>query len=134
MKIYNILILEDDIETLSILLKGIHQLNEEIFPKRIGITVFSEYLSVEKYINNLSPDSYDIILLDRDCNLGGSFHALNIEKFGIEKVISISSTPKWNEEAKERGVSRIVLKVFDNLEPFSQKVVEHIKEIISNNL
>lgn len=41
-----------------------------------------------------------MILLDRDCKIAGSFHILDIEKFGVHKIISILSTPR-DEELEE---------------------------------
>lgn len=58
---------------------------------------------------------------------------LDIEKFGPEKIISISSTPTWNEEAKARGVTRIVPKSFSDLEGFAKEVAEEIKNILIKN-
>ena len=81
---------------------------------------------MEDLVNHNTPDRYDVILLDRDCKLGGSFHVLDIEKFGADKVISISSTPTWNEEARARGVKRIIPKSFSDLNGFARDVVSEI--------
>ncbi|PIR89322.1 MAG: hypothetical protein COU07_00275 [Candidatus Harrisonbacteria bacterium CG10_big_fil_rev_8_21_14_0_10_40_38] len=127
-KTKNILILEDDIETLSKLLEEISKLEEEIYPDDIDVTVLSNYKSVEKWINKEESEKYDIILLDRDCKMGGSFHILDIEKFGPDKIISISSTPQWNEEAKKRGIKTIVWKNYENLDAFAKDVGITIRE------
>ena len=58
--------------------------------------------------------------------MAGSFHALDIEGFGVEKIVSISSTPQWNEEVKARGVEKVVFKDFSNLDDFAKKVIEYI--------
>jgi hypothetical protein len=55
---------------------------------------------------------------------------LDFEKFGVDKIISISAIPQWNEEAKERGVKRVVLKDQENIEGFADKVIEEIKKMI----
>lgn len=75
-----------------------------------AVTVFPEHTEVESYLNKLGESSFDIILLDRGCKMCGSFHVLDFEKFGKDKIISISSTPKWNEEAKAAGITRIIPK------------------------
>lgn len=134
MKTIRILILEDDLETISILISKLQILQDELENKdpasTFAVTVLAEYTQVEEYINN-KENKYDIVLLDRDCKAGGSFHVLNIEKIGSDKIISISSTPPYNEEAKQRGVKRIVWKDFNNLDIFSDKVISEIKELIS---
>ena len=70
------------------------------------------------------------ILLDRDCKSCGSFHVLDFEKFGTEKIISISAIPEWNEEARERGVKKMILKDHDHIEDFADKVAEEIGKMI----
>lgn len=98
-----ILILEDDILTLATLLQKIHLLEEELLennpPKDIAITILSEYTQVEEYLNKTNHIKFDVILLDRDCKACGSFHCLDFEKYGKDKIISISTTPQWNKEA-----------------------------------
>jgi hypothetical protein len=128
---FRILILEDDLRTLSFLINRIGQLEEKLKNADIAVTVLSEYTQVEEYINNTKMD-FDVILLDRDCKSCGSFHVLDFEKFGTDKIISISGIPEWNEEAKNRGVKRIVLKNYDHIEDFVDKVVKEIEKIIKN--
>ena len=129
MKTFRILILEDDIQTISILTKKIIQIEAELKEGDIAVTVLSEYTQVEEYINNTKTD-FDVILLDRDCKACGSFHVLNFDKFGVDKIISISAIPEWNKEARERGVTRVVLKDLINLEKFADNVSGEIKRII----
>ena len=121
------LILEDDIETLSVLLKGLRGLEENLEsstpPQNLALTILSECTQVEEYINKCDKDRFDIILLDRDCKSGGSFHTLDIEKIGAEKIIGISGMPNYNEELKKRGVTKIIDKTLDDLETFTQKVI-----------
>ena len=128
MNTIRILILEDDLETLSILLGQIKQLEDELKDADFAVTVLSEYTQVEEYINNTKMD-FDIILLDRDCKVCGSFHCLDFKKFGVDKIISISAIPEWNEEARKRGVKRIILKEHDRIEEFADRVVMEIKSM-----
>ena len=133
MKLKRVLILEDDLETVSILFKKLADLENELMKSdnkvEFPVTVLSEYTDVEQLINGQNPNKYDIILLDRDCKIAGSFHVLDIEKFGVDKVISISSTPPYNEDAKLRGVSRVVHKDYANLNSFADSVINHIREL-----
>lgn len=134
MKTIKILILEDDLKTLAVLLDKISMLEEDLQNKNYGdiaVTVLSEYTQVEEYINKLEKPNFDIILLDRDCKAGGSFHVLNLDKFDKDKIISISSVPEYNEAAKDMGIKKVVWKDYDNLEMFADKVIGEIKEIFS---
>jgi hypothetical protein len=112
-------------------MKELHSLEGQFLPMSLDVTVLSTYESVEKLINPQEAGAYDVILLDRDCKLCGSFHVLDIEKFGPEKVISISSTPTWSEEAKNRGVKRVVYKSFSDLEGFAKKVSREVKHLLN---
>ena len=123
MKTIKILILEDDLEVLSIIFKKLFQTEYEFLP-----VVLSTYEQVEEFINK-SNLNFDVILLDRDCGLGGSFHILDIEKFGPEKVIGISSIPEYNNELVKRGVNKIVHKSHEDLEQFGEDLVLMIKKI-----
>lgn len=134
MKLKRILILEDDLETVSVLLGKLANLENELMKSdnkvEFPVTVLSEYTDVEQLVNNQNPNKFDIILLDRDCKIAGSFHVLDIEKFGVGKVISISSTPPYNEDAKQRGVARVVHKDYSNLNVFADSVIAYIKEMV----
>lgn len=132
MKTVRILILEDDLETLSVLLSKFNSLEKKLSwgSNDIAVTVLSEYTQVEEYINNTKMP-FDIILLDRDCKAGGSFHTLNFDKFDVDKIISISSVPEYNENAKLKGVTRIVYKDYKDLENFANKVIDEIQEILT---
>lgn len=134
MKTIRILILEDDLKTLAVLLDKISKLEDDLIGKNYGdiaVTVLSEYTQVEEYINELGKPGFDIILLDRDCKAGGSFHVLNLDKFDKDKIISISSVPEYNETAKNMGISKVIWKDYDNLERFSDKVIDGIKTAFS---
>jgi len=126
-----ILILEDDLKTIEALMGKLAVLEEAIYSKDLAVTVLAEYTQVEEYVNKKNAQDFDIILLDRDCKACGSFHVLDFAKFGVDKIISISSTPEWNEEAKARGVTRIVHKDYENLDLFADKVIEQIKILIT---
>src|SRR3989344_8904858 len=102
-----ILILEDNLKVLSRILDGLFELEQDQ-PFDFSIIVLTNYQQVEDYVNNNPKAQFDIILLDRDCKLNNSFHVLNIERFGADKVIAISSVPEYNQEAKQRGVKRVV--------------------------
>ena len=130
MRTINLLILEDDLLTLSALLKGLSDLESDSFD--IGVTILSNYKDVEELVNQSGPDKYDIILLDRDCKLAGSFHVLDLERFGVEKVISISSIPDYNAQAQERGVKHVVWKDFTNLDAFTKDVMAKVQELIQS--
>lgn len=133
MQTYKILILEDDFEAVSKIMAELYNLEGHFAPYDFDVTVLSSSDQVKKLINPQDKDAYDVILLDRDCKIQGSFHDLDIAKFGPEKIISISSTPTWNEEAKARGVTRIVPKSFSDLEGFAKNVVGEIRYILLNN-
>ena len=125
----NILILEDNHKAVSKILEKLAILEEEQ-PFDFSTVILSNFLQVQEFINNNGKIDFDIILLDRDCKLGGSFHVLDIERFGAEKVIAISSVPDFNEEAKKRGVKRVVLKDNANLEGFSVAVIKEVEEMV----
>jgi hypothetical protein len=129
MKTVRILILEDDLKTLSILINRLESLEEYGTNIDVAVTVLSEYMQVEEYINKTEMN-FDCILLDRDCKACGSFHVLDFEKFGVDKIISISSVPEWNKEAAGRGVKNVVLKDYENLEVFTNEVLVEVRKII----
>jgi len=126
-----ILILEDDLEAVSLILKSLKNLEDQMLDKNIdfAVTVLSEYNQVEEYINK-TKTNFDVIFLDRDCKAGGSFHILDFEKFKNSKIISISSIPEWNEEAKKRGVKIAIRKDYNNLWEFAQALIEEVKKTL----
>lgn len=124
-----ILILEDDLKTLSKLLAKLAKLEEDQ-PFYLSLVILTDYIQVEDYINNNPKAKFDIILLDRDCKLAGSFHVLNLEKFGADKVIAISSVPEYNAQLKDRGVTKVVLKDYQYLDKFAEDVVKLIEDIV----
>ncbi|MBI1833348.1 MAG: hypothetical protein HYR90_00835 [Candidatus Andersenbacteria bacterium] len=127
-----ILLLEDDIQTVAALTHYLTLLEEEMSAQNMdmSLVVLSEYSMVEEYINPDAKHTYDVVLLDRDCKMGGSFHALDFEKFGVENIIAISSTPQWNEEAQARSITRVVWKDYENIYGFADKVMREIRDVL----
>jgi CheY-like chemotaxis protein len=130
MKKFRILILEDDLETLAALLKKLAVLERRDYKFSFPVTVLSEYTQVEEYVNKKEDKDFDLILLDRDCKAFGSFHVLDFEKFNVDKIISISSMPEYNEDARQKGVTKIIHKDYTKLEEFSDEVVREIEGMI----
>ena len=129
MKSIKILILEDDLETLSKLLDKLYLLEEKL-KTDLFITILSEYKQVEEYINKNDSIQYNIVLLDRDCKAGGSFHILDIKKIGIDKIIGISSVPEYNKELRELGINKIVDKNYSHLDDFANNVMIIVENLI----
>jgi hypothetical protein len=124
-----ILILEDDLLVLSKLLERLDRL-EDREPYSFHHVILADYVQVEDFVNSNPKAEFDLILLDRDCKLGGSFHTLDIERFGVDKVVSMSSVPEANEAAKNRGVKRSVLKDFQHLDEFADKVIAEVEGMV----
>ena len=133
MKTIKILILEDDLQTLSALLHRLaYVFNKKAEKIDFNITIVSDSDKVKRFINKLDKDDFDIILLDRDCQMCGSFHILDIEKFGAEKVIAISSIPSFNKELfKKYGIDRIARKEYNELDRFASEVILIIKKMLN---
>lgn len=125
-----ILILEDDLKTLSKILNRLAKLEEDQ-PFYFSLVVLTDYIQVEDYVNNNPKAEFDIILLDRDCKLAGSFHVLDLERFGADKVIAISSVPEYNVDAQKRGVKKVVYKDYQYLDKFAEEVVKTIGEMVN---
>lgn len=132
MRTKKILILEDDLETVSIIFRQLALLEDKVVttdnPVDFSVSVLSEYSQVEELVNRNDKNKYDLVLLDRDCKAGGSFHVFEIEKFGADKIISISSIPQYNEDAQNRGVSSIVHKTYNNMDKFAEQVINEIEK------
>ena len=126
-----ILILEDDLLALSKILDRLSTIEQDQ-PYDFSVITLTNYQQVEHFINK-SPDIIvDMILLDRDCKLGGSFHVVDIERLGGERVIAISSVPEYNKQAQARGVSRVVLKDFGNLDGFADRLAEEVLDLMKH--
>ena len=130
-----VLILEDDLETLTRIFEGLTKLENNMIGERLdfALTVFSEYTQVEDYLNKIEEPNFDVILLDRDCKLGGSFHVIKIEKFGADKFIAISTQPEYNATVAKLGIKRIVRKDYEKLSEFSGDLIVEIKSLIKLN-
>lgn len=135
-KALRILILEDDLETLSILLKKLYLWEEEQSVKKqpvhVAVTIFSEGDTVEDYLSKASDLAFDVILLDRDDKAGGSLHVESLKKLDPSKIIAISSVPQFNEEVRQLGVTKVVLKEYMQLEKFAEEVTNLISQSIEN--
>ena len=127
-----VLILEDDLETVESIFSVLKAVEKE---KNVSFctTVIPDHIQVQEFINKSPQIRFDILLLDRDCFLGGSFHNIDLTNFDLEKVISISSVPKNNEDAQKMGINKIILKDFSNLKEFSTKLIIEINNILSTS-
>lgn len=125
-----ILILEDNLPTLAKLIKRLSILEQDQ-PYELSLIVMTNYQQVQDYINNNEKAEFDIIVLDRDCKLGHSFHVLDIERFGPEKIISISSIPEYNKEAEKRGVKKVILKDLKNIDEFAKKITREVEIMLA---
>ncbi len=129
MKEYSVLILEDDISTLRSILVLLEQIGEQR-NLDIAVTVLATYIQVQEYVNKHPIISYDIVLLDRDCYLGGSYHVIDLQNFNKKNIVSISSVPEYNQQAKRMGIERVVLKDYNDLEGFASKVQKELDELL----
>ncbi|MDP3726724.1 MAG: hypothetical protein Q8Q96_00220 [bacterium] len=128
--IKRILILEDNLVVLSKILAKLAILEQDQ-PFELSLVILTDHEQVEDYVNKNPKAKFDIILLDRDCKLNGSFHVLDIERFGVEKVIAISSVPKFNQQIQERGVTKVIEKDMLHMDEFIDQVIKTIEELIS---
>jgi len=124
-----ILILEDNLKVLSKILEYLYELEQDQ-PYDFSVIVLTTYQQVENYVNINPKAKFDIILLDGDCKLNQSFHILDLERFGANKVIAISSVKDYNEKAKKRGVKKVIEKDLVNIDEFAKKVVCEIEKMI----
>jgi hypothetical protein len=128
-QVYSILILEDDLESLENILRILREIENE---KRVSFsaTILPDYQKTETYINKNPQIKFDILLLDRDCFLGGSFHILDLKNFDLEKSISISSLPDYNQAAEENGIKISIWKDYSDLPGFSEKLKSEIIKLL----
>lgn len=125
----NILILEDDLQTLSKIFSKLAELEDKLKIEFSHI-VLSESTQVDEIINKNTNLSFDLVLLDRDTKDGASFHNLNIERFGVDRVIAISSVPDYNEQLRKRGVTNIVHKDYRELDDFVERLGVAIERLL----
>lgn len=128
----SVLILEDNLYAVSALLGQLANLEQELVTQGHDLTVvvYPSSMYVEGDVNAHAPEDFDVIILDRDDKQGSSFHVFDVEKFGPQKVIGISTIPEWNELLKKRGVERIVRKDFLDLDAWAKEVVRHVIDIV----
>lgn len=132
MKTLRILILEDDLKTLSVINDMLSNLEESLIgsdkPCDIAVTIFSESKQVVDYLNKIDNPDFEIILLDRDSKECGSFHILDRNIFNSEAVICISTNPEYNEELLRDGVRTAIRKNYKNLNDFANRLMVEIKK------
>lgn len=124
-----ILILEDNLLVLSKLLEKLSNLEGDQ-PYDLSLTILTDHLQVKNFINDNPRAEFDIILMDRDDKLNNSFHVLDIERLGVEKVIGISSVTEYNEQLKKRGVKKVVEKDLSNIDKFAESVAYEVMEML----
>ena len=132
LKNIKILVLEDDLETVEKIYTVLRKIEDD-GNMAFGVTVIPDYIQVEELINKNPHLKFDVLLLDRDCFLGGSFHNVNLKNFDIDKVISISSVPAYNDQAKALGVKRTVSKDYSDLNVFAVNFEKELKLIINGH-
>lgn len=131
--LYPVLILEDDLEVAGKIMLALRRVEPYLAPFSLDVTLLSTCEAVEELINPIKGRDYAVILMDRDCKAGGSFHVIDMARFGVEKIISISSTPEWNRAAQEMGIPHIVPKSFNRLDEFATEAAEKVLEILKSN-
>lgn len=130
MKLIRVLVLEDDLPTLSVIMARLASLEDKMGIVEFAVTTLSEYTQVEEYANK-TMHKFDIVLLDRDCKAGGSFHALDFSKYQPDTIIGISSVPDYNKQLQLRGITQTVWKDYSNLESFGNELEVLIEQVIS---
>lgn len=127
------LILEDDLVTLAEIMVELFGMKRDLIGgKHIDfmVTVFSGYEQSQDYLNKISEPDFDIILLDRECKLGGYFNNLNINKFGADRIIEISSQPEHYKTATEMHHQRSIRNDYNHHPTFATQLVTEIKNIL----
>jgi len=130
MKLIRVLVLEDDLATLSVIMARLDSLEEKLGITEFAVTTLSEYTQIEEYANTTT-HKFDLVLLDRDCKAGGSFHALDFDKYPASTIIGISSVPDYNKQLQQRGITQAIWKDYKNLENFGDELVILIEQVIS---
>lgn len=130
MKLIRVLVLEDDLATLSVIMAHLASLEDKMGIIEFAVTTLSEYTQVEDYANK-TKHKFDLVLLDRDCKAGGSFHALDFGKYLPNTIIGISSVPDYNKQLQQRGITHTVWKDYSNLESFGDELAVLIEQVVS---
>lgn len=125
----SVLVLEDNLYAVAALMKQLGILEDILLDhgRDLHVTVYPTAEYVE--LVNISSVRVDAIVLDRDDKQGGSFHAIDIKKFGPERIIATSAVDEWNRLLAKQGVTRVAQKDFLDLDAWAQEVVKHIREI-----
>lgn len=124
-----VLILEDNSAVLSRIFQALEVLMHNL-DINVEVVQFSTSAEAKEYLGTHPEQVFDLILLDKNDANGESFHDLPLEKLGVEKIISISSVPRSNDEARARGVTRVVLKDYDNPEVFAETIEAEIRDML----
>lgn len=131
--LYSILLLEDDLEVSGKLLLALHRIEPFLAPYDLDITLLSTSDAVAQLVNAHPERQFDVILLDRDCKMNASFHILDLKHFDPEKIISISSTPMWNQAAMKNGITNCVPKSFSALDNFAEEAAQKVFEMLQSH-
>lgn len=123
-----ILILEDNPMVLAHIAYLLQRLESEVSVRFIPVS-FPTVEEAHAYLTDTG-DAFDIVLLDRNDKSGNSYHTLDLEKIGVQNIISISSVPRNNEEARQRGVTRVVEKQYEHMDAFSHELERHIRALL----
>ena len=129
-KLFRLLLLEDDLEVVGKLMLALHRIEPHLAPYDLDVTHLCTSDAVEELVNLHPARIYDIALMDRDCKAARSFHVLNPQRIRDNNIISISSTPMWNQEAQSNGVSHIEPKSFSDLDAFAERVAARVSNIL----
>ena len=129
-RLFKVLVLEDDLEVCGRLMLALHKIEPLLAPFDIDLTLLSTSDAVEQLVNAHPERKFDVILMDRDCKMNASFHVLDFQQFNPENIISISSTPMWNHEAKNNGIVLCVPKSFNDLAGFADRAARQTLEIL----
>ncbi len=125
----HILILEDLLEVQGHLITELAKLEQQL-GEELLVTTYSDPEDVKDIVNHEDSGKYDVIILDRNSKSGGSFHVLDIDRFGPEKIISISSIPQINQSLAKRRVSVSVDKDLRNLSEFASQVASEAAKLL----
>ncbi len=116
------------------ILKVLEEVEFEAIKKGVELSalVFQERVFVEEFVNQREWTGEEIVFLDREADKGqaGNFHDLDFEKFDKDRIISISSVPDFNEDARKRGINRVVQKDFTKMDEFGEKIERELRVIL----
>ena len=128
MRIMRILILEDNLKALNAIFHGLKELEVEI--GRIKTVCFSEVKLAQLFLGEVDLEKFDVILLDKLSGDGKDFHEVVLGKVDPEKIIAISNTLAYNQEAMDKGVLQVVRKDYLDLNQFKAKIKKEIINIL----